>query len=653
MANVVRIPQSQMYPLPEDYADLTHDGKRQARTNACRLWMLPETNRGKRATNFVNSLQFFDQYYLHPDHPSDFDPLFYDCSPLPTPPHHRMIYRRWATSRRTITIAPRGSAKTMASLKPTLLRALTRPAWSTIFATSTHDLSQLRGNMLKTQFKENHRILEDFSPDFPSGRIAPKRGDRRFGSEFMELTNGAWIQFISAEGRQRGQRPMRYILDDPEYDPRASTSMAVLRNNMENLLFRVVLPMVTRSNTGIDWLATFVSKQHYAWHAMSVKETPDGPVPEDPRFRAWDRMIVRVCYQDADGEWKSCWPEMWPLTVDDRLELAQTNPDMAEAMSLEEIREELGESVWLSEYMAQPGDAGDFHFGELSQDMHGYWMEGVDEHVDTAPRESNTMICWYRQSSGKEPELMKMRLRDFLLKYKTFITADTSYTAGTHSDYKACMLMAVDTNNDLFVMDCWAEQCHEDKLVHAIFKMADRWKCRSVHPEVVRQSISLYTSLLNIVETRAKEMFDVEHLPGIHKLRPGPARKEDKINALGFRFRLGKLKVPLFRRNSNPWKMLYNQIDEFNPDAKDGGLKNDDLIDCLAMSNYVLRGRLREGPAPVKEETDPISLIKAGKGVDKEGTNLAMGIDWSTVPADDVAEIMESAWHPKTTQNKI
>jgi hypothetical protein len=92
----------------------------------------------------------------------------------------------------------------------------------------------------------------------------------------MILNNGSWLRLLSASSKQRGGRPRRYRLDDPEYDPKSSTPMSVLRAYMDELLFKIVIPMVTRPDTGVDWVGTFVSKRHYLWHAMQTDETPEG-----------------------------------------------------------------------------------------------------------------------------------------------------------------------------------------------------------------------------------------------------------------------------------------------------------------------------------------------------------------------------------------
>ncbi len=126
------------YPLPADYDDLTEDGQRMARVNACRQWLIPEENLETRGNNLVASVWWFDRYYLWPDDEADFNPLFYDDTPLETPDFHWVLLRQWASYRLTAAVAPRGSAKSYLNCKDMLLRLITRPAYSFVYATSTH-----------------------------------------------------------------------------------------------------------------------------------------------------------------------------------------------------------------------------------------------------------------------------------------------------------------------------------------------------------------------------------------------------------------------------------------------------------------------------------------------------------------------------------
>lgn len=625
------------YPLPPDYDELTDDGQRLARVNACRQWLLPEEDPLMRGDNLVASVWWFDRYYLAPDEDADFNPLFYDDQPLETPEFHWVLLRQWASYRMTAAVAPRGSAKSYLNCKDMLLRLITRPAYSFVYATSTHPNAREVGERIKRQFIHNDRINDDFGPEF-DGRIVPRRGEGSFSTEHMILNNGSWLRLLSASSKQRGGRPRRYRLDDPEYDPKSSTPMSVLRAYMAELLFKIVIPMVTRPDTGVDWVGTFVSKRHYLWHAMQLEDTPEGPRAKDPRFNRWSRLVIPAAIEE-DGVLSSCWPDMWPTTKAERLEKAVTRPRFREALSLEEIREAIGASNFASEYLASPGDGESAFFGDLDDQLHGWRYEEIDDRLDQ-PLATTTHICW-TERRDKELTTQRMPLPEFLRDYaRTFITADTSHTSGKDSDFKVCCLMAVTPQNDLFVLDLWARQGQESELVRAIFEMADRWRCPTVHPESIRQGVSLYNALSSIVSTRANDMAGVSHLPKIVKLNPGVSEKQDKIAGLQFRFEHGKIKFPLWRRDQLPWRHLFDQIESFNPEAQDGGLEKDDCLDAVAMSQFVLKGRLSKAASPAAQRT----LFERLRDGDffENGTHIGEGLDINQLSASQINEILDA-----------
>jgi len=624
------------YPLPPDYDELTSAGQRLARVNACRQWLLPEDDLGARGANLVASVWWFDRYYLWPDDDADFNPLFYDDTPLETPDFHWVLLRQWASYRLTAAVAPRGSAKSYLNCKDMLLRMVTRPAYSFVYATSTHPNAREVGERIKRQLIHNQRLFDDFSPEF-DGRIVPRRGEGSFSTEHMILNNGSWLRLLSASSKQRGGRPRRYRLDDPEYDPKSSTPMSVLRAYMDELLFKIVIPMVTRPDTGVDWVGTFVSKRHYLWHAMQLDETPEGAKAKDPRFNRWSRLVIPAAIEE-DGQLMSCWPEMWPTTRKEREELARTKPRFKEALSLEEIRETIGTANFNSEYLAKPGDGGSTFFGDLD-DRHSWWFEEIDDRLDS-PFLSTTQICWHERKDDSF-HVKKMPLPDFIRGYsRIFMTADTSHTTGSDSDFKVCCLMAVTPQNDLFVLDMWARQGQESELVKAVFEMADRWRCPTVHPEVVRQGVSLYNALNAIVSTRANDMAGVSHLPKIVKLNPGMTEKQDKIAGLQFRFEHGKIKLPLWRRDQLPWRHLFDQIESFNPEAQDGGLEKDDCIDAVAMSQFILKGRLSK----VVGEAQTRTLFERLRDGDfyENGVHIGEGLNLDSLTADQIREILDA-----------
>lgn len=643
--NPVRIPfpweGNNLYPLPPDMVQLTGEGARQARVNATRQWLIPHANKKERGEAFAASVRFFDRFYLYPDPEVDFDPMFYDQAPRKTPPFHVDLLRQWGSGDRNLAIAPRGSAKSALIRKAILVRMLTVPKYSIFYATSTKDNVRETALYLRLQFQSNERILADFAPDYPDGRLLPPKGEMPFEQDYMVLNNASRIRLVSAEGRLRGGRPRRFILDDPEYDAKESTEMTTIRKYMHQLIFAKVLPMVMQPDCGVDWLGTFVSRRHYAWHAMQTHVMPDGrEVAEDEKFEHWDRLLVRAAYDVPDPEHEgqtklvSCWPDMWPTEEDKR-----NKPELANRYSLEQIEEQVGRAVFLSEYMGQPGAGEDAYFGELGP-KHAYQVSEIDDLFLTNPRQSKAKVTWEEDGIQHTEGLAKV-VNDMRL----FMTVDTSYTARSDSDYKVATLMGVDRSNNLWVLDMWAKQATEADLTKNAFRIADRWKCPVIYAEVVKEGISIYNSLVSVVQARSKEMLDVTHLPGIRKLNPGQMRKEDKIAALGLRFEHGKIKLPLWLRNENMWRVLFSQIDEFNPEAADGGLKHDDALDTVSMSMFVVSARSRWIEEANKPKT-PMQRLQDGEMFDELGLPIAHGVDFTKLPISHIMPLLDHARKP-------
>lgn len=647
--NLVRVPHrgegNPDWPLPKGYARMTREEQRMARVLGCRQWMVPLSAYPKDANKWraearVASLKLFDTYYLHPDPETGFDPLFYDDVPLPTPEIHWDLTREWASNRLNLGIMPRGSGKSVHNRKDMLLALISRPAQSFVYATSSHANAKLTGQVCKDQVYDNPRIFDDWSrePEF-AGKIKPLRGDAPTGVEFFYLANGSWLQVRSAESKQRGLRPRRYRLDDPEYDPAASTSMVLLRAYVEELLFKIVLPMVMRAGCGCDWLATFVSRRHYAWHAMQLRRERVGGrevvLAEDPRFNYWSRYFISAATTDpSTGKLVSCWPEMWPAT-----DLEKTSP---EQVSLEEIERNIGKANFNSEYLGRPGDTDDRYFPSPST-RHSWWYEKPDDALETDPRASRTLLC--REVEG---EVVRTPLSDFLPACRLFITVDSSYTAGSDSDYKVASLFAHHkTTNELYLLDCWAKQGSVKALIEASFRMADLWRVPSIHPEVVKETFALYQAMDQIVKTRLTEQMGLGYLPKIIPIKPGQTAKVDKIASLYIRFEHALVKFPLFRKHLPQWRMLFDQIDEFNPDAPDGGLAHDDILDTVAMAHlFVAKGKFREGKVEGEGPQDAVDLILAGQ-THREGVSLGMGIDWNRVDPEKVARVLAMGNKPR------
>lgn len=619
-----------LYPLPADYNELSASGQRQARVNASRLWLLPGQPEDL-ARRRIASLNFFDKYYLWPDAEADFDPGFYEWQPLETPDMHWAISRLWATARLSITIGPRGCAKSTHIRREMLLGAITQAKAFQVYATSTQDNAKYTANIVRSQCYTNPRIHNDWTPFYRVDSLRPGKTDSPSGVEHFYLTTGSHIRSLSMETRVRGVRPWRFRVDDPEYDSRNSTDVEAKRANFENFLFGVVLPAVMHQGSGCDWLATFVSPRHFAFHAMQVTQTPEGPKALDPRFDFWARFFIPAAYEEHNNEGKptgkilSCWPEMWPATKEERLSRGMTN-----SVSLEEMRGMMGTALFNREMLGKI-TSGEDQFLKLDpspEGRHAYWYEDVDPRLATSPRTSDTKICW----KMKDGTTVRTPMKEFLAGARLFIAVDTAYTEKAHSDRRVCHLMAINKDNFLFSLELWSDRKPDTILIETTLRMAQKWQCRTICVEVVKESLHTYNSFKHAVATRVQNEMGFEFNPRVKDLRPGTMPKPAKISTLDLRFEHALVKLPLWKRYSDAaYDRLFSQIEDFNPAVQDGGLPHDDECDTLSMQNLIIKGKPSEFiAAEERHNRTSINLqdeLKAGRTTIGDGYDLLSGMD--------------------------
>lgn len=661
MIKRIRLPSegNTLHPLPEDFYDLSHDGQRQARVAAIQQWRLynkPEQKQTKGEV-FVACIDFFDAWYLSPQYSEDgdiiFDPLFYKGEPLPTPHYHRVFYHHAGTARKVALVAMRGGAKSFMVAKPIIMCMLSCPRYDFNYATSINDLAEAMGDRCKYQLYTNSRIFDDWAGEL-GGAIAPKRTEGKMGMRNFMLANRSSFFSISMQSRQRGLRPTVYCLDDPEFDPTHSTSMEVLRENMEWSLFHVILPQVQHYGTKLWWTGTYVSQRHYLYHAMQTEDVViDGKTihkAAEKRFGSWVRIEVPAAtdYVNDDGsvERVSAWPELHPVDEADRKKRG-----MPEGIqTLEDIEDEIGTPAFSAEYLCKPGGGGMAYFSELGAG-HAWWIKPgtADQDLIDNPTKSNAIICWNR---GEPYTVIEMPLQEFCRNFIRFETCDTSYTNTADSDYKCIAVMALTDQNELFVLDMWAKKTSPDDIMMTSFKLSDKWRVRVIGTESVGSGLTLYEGQRDIVKTRAKEAVGVSHLPNVIPLKAPPTQtKQDRISsALYWRFEHNLIKLPK-DMSPWPWKMLKEQIIGFNPYSPDGGLKNDDCLDVIQMHRQIVNGRPMLHATEERDDETPMDALKRGEVTDETGMPHAWKL-LNTMTHDDLVEIMGVMQNKVKTNSK-
>lgn len=638
-------PDSPNWPLPYDYYELTEEGQRLARVNATRQYLHPQLSLLERADMFVRCVEFFDVWYLHPDPESGFDPHFYDAPPLVTPSFHWDIVRAKAYRRKVIVTAPRGSGKSVNIIRQALVSMVTRPGHSVLYVTSTGDNAMRRGNWMRQSIYNNERIFNDFAPEKEfGGRIEPIPRKGLVGAELFQLSNNSTARFMGGESSIRGERVFEIILDDPEYDGKRTTNMATLRENMHQLVFAVLSPMVTRANTRIIWLNTFVSRRHYAWHAQQTRQVtlPDGRVEEraeDPDFDHFKRLIIRAVFEDEAGQLRSCWPHMWPLDGAQKKELGLDE----DTMTMAELREQSG-STWDAEFMANPAAASAGHLGKPTEERHGYTLIAPDPESVTNPLASNARVRYHMRTPSGVREMV-VPLRELILRSNTMMFCDTSDTAKATSDFKVNVCLALAPGNVLFVLDIWDGKTEIEQQATAAITAALRWRMRTIRPEMVRTGVGLCQLMMYKTQLLARTTDGApSFVPVVAGFRPKYISKPDRIvAALQYRFEHDLIKLPFHRKHEAPFRRLFDQIEGFDPSAADCGLANDDHIDAVSMHADILRAPTR-AMEEVKERPvlTPIQRIMNGETNDEDGTPLAKLVPFNEMPLEALYTLADS-----------
>jgi hypothetical protein len=130
---------------------------------------------------------------------------------------------------------------------------------------------------------------------------------------------------------------------------------------------------------------------------------------------------------------------------------------------------------------------------------------------------------------------------------------------------------------------------------------------------------------------------DNEVIPRMIPLKfPPKMGKAEKIKGLDWRFRHFRLKLPLDRASTGPYRALWYQVENFTPDL--GLLQHDDVIDTLAMHQAIGKPRASVGPDIIKPP-DPLDLLRNGQFAYDSGVPVLSGVNINKIP-EDVLEAM-------------
>lgn len=579
------------WPLPSDYSDpgMTDEGRRLARVNACLMQHDPKLA--------VQSWLYFCQQYLMPDEEAGFDPGFYYPPVRPFGFIHPLIIEAIESHPRSAIGAPRGCAKTSTVQSYCLFKIMTQRLFRIRVYKSTEDGIMEDVRVIRDQIEANPRIISDF------GDIVPGRNEGIWSHHYLRTKTGVMFagRSIGAQ-RLRGGRFDLGILDDPEYDPDNPLQSDEAVRRLAHKLKVVIMPMFEPGQGHFCHLGTPI-------HAKSLLNTilaSDAQMPDrDSAFsdKLWYKINIPAKYlrekSDGSTEVVRAWSKFSDAFLDDQ-------------------RDVLGESGFGSEYGGQPRSAEETPFN-LRPSEHEYTTD-ADMSVDlqTDPLRCEAPIT-YHECAGMRPlKLAKRTVRwcDLVQPMYRFLTVDYAYTANIRSDWSVIHVMGSDARGDLWSLDMGRWHCKFPQLVDKIWEWAIRWRVAAIGVEAYPVQEAYYEQVAAFGDQVVSKL---GYVPQLIPIKP-PIHKGTRILRLDYRFERGRLKLPAWRRYTQPYYALYEQIRLFTEDL--GNLNHDDELDTLSMSCDVLHGSAR-GLRNEYLRGGPLDLLQRGELHDPDfGTPL-------------------------------
>lgn len=604
------------YPLPADYDTLTREGQRLARVNACRMDGSPE--------EAIASWAWWCKYYLQPDSASGFEPNFYKAFKPFAPAHYHII--GWLNQFKCVAIAaPRGFAKSTLKRSWMLQRlvAYDQQDIASFLITDKHVSREVY--RLRMQIERNPRIYDDF------GDLRMARGEGIWNLHEFTLKNGNSFSATSIGSAIRGMRPDLAVLDDVELDEDNKSSAQSSVAEMKDKIQSVVLPML-EENSKMVVFGTMVGKNSFLYHVISSEE--------DANFRPVQKggywWKINIPAKDAKGN--NAWSNKYTDTF------------------LQEKLETMGRTAFMQEYMGEPGSDEDCPFSVLDE-RHEWTTPADPGALQTKPLLLADPVNYTEEARKDGQDIRTPRsapLNEHFSQMTRVIAVDYAEGLSSAHDYSAIVVGALDSRNDLWILDAWYGRVWSPALAAKVWELAERWQVHQIGVE----SVSTQMEVVRLVRQWGEQRERSEGWsPSVVPLKyPMNLSKGDRIMGLEWRFNQGKIKLPVARRSlgwdaTDAIPELYRQIRDFTPDLKN--LRHDDVIDAMAMLQYMFRSRVASfNPVPAAKTIE--ERIASGE-VFYPGTTIPLisAIDWRKLPQATLYDIMETALQAKYRQREM
>ncbi len=581
-----RFEKSPYYPLPPDYPDLAPDAQKAARLNALRLQETPE--------DLTYAWAFFRSYYLQDDPEAGFFSGWYKKYTPSPPVHYQTIYDVGA-HRYNCFGYPRDFAKSTIFMELAMTLFLGRDNfWISLIYSRLGLVQQRFANQLMHQFTHNERILEDF------GKIKPGQQEGQWSAS--ALTNGITRSQITGhpvKGALLGLRPDLILVDDCEYDDELKVAPTELIEHMDRFIHNVVLPMQTAGHTAIAILGTLYYRRCWIARWLHASEN------DDDRVRFWNRRLYSAEDRNADGS--LLWEAKFSQEVLDR-------------------DKEILKDAYAAQRLNKPGEANCLL--KLHPWLSLYCVENEDQAYSHGnPLSSGASLVSYKKATPtpSAPEAYDKLCRPFgatVGKMNRMLFMDYAGCKTSTSDYVAMVVIGIENTETYrdhwWVLDVYMGRIRGEPLFRQLFQMGMRWRTKYICIEAVAAQALLigvaqaYSTLWEHTGWRPR-ILPVEYPRGL--------AKEDRISSLAWRFDRNRIRLPDHLRARNPGvRALFQQVKAFT--GQRGGLAYDDVIDTLAMPQYILAS----APKLPDDRADPALGLDLMKSLNTDGTHTEQGL---------------------------
>lgn len=635
------------YPLPPDYYQLSTEGRRQARVNGCRQFLVKD--RFSSSEDLVASVNCFDALYLRQE-----GSTFYDVVPEgPNPEFHSKILKAIHEHPYTLLAAPRGFAKSTLIRKNMLTVLTCAPMQNIGYIGANQKLVQVNTlSKFASQWVDNTKLIDDFAPEYGSTSLKPPKGQPFSTTGALSMVNGSIIHGISIGGTLRGYRFLDLYLDDPEQDFLKSTNTSTHREWMDRLVNVVLLPMVVRKGTRIVWAGTLVSRRHYIYGAFfpSSDELKS-------KFEHWNRMLFKAAYPSIDDMQVALWEDYLPIESTDPTRISLKK--LIGLMSYDAVK---------SEYFNEPGDQTS-GFLRLDNRHHMYRIGDDDgsppsAHTFVNPLTSDQKLTYV----GQDDSVVVTNLASLIRRSRVFATVDWALSVSPTSDYSTVVVMALTPENELFVLDVWAGRVLPTALSAQVLSICGRWR-----PSII--GVEAFSAHQHIIAgIKADSLSGSSVIPGytprIVHVSPHGMKKSDRISSLSARMGDSKKTIGLLKvlhpdclrmipdtNRRLAWKMLHQQFSDFSPLSDDGNLQHDDIIDAVSMSMTMnLQPPAEGGGQGFEKEWNSQEFyerLRRGERVDPvTGIPLIGLVNFATLPPDAIEDLL-SKDPPLSTEARL